>query len=109
MDNSTQTLNLVLVSAPSMDSAKEIAARIISARLAACVNIIPGLLSIYEWEGKVQEEAEVLMLIKSRPSIFPELEKAILSCHPYDTPEIISVESAAVTEKYLKWAISVTC
>jgi len=83
--------------------AERIAATVVGERLAACVNIVPGLTSIYRWEGQVQRDAELLLLIKTRQAIYPLLESRIRALHPYQVPEIIALPIQAGSAAYLNW------
>ncbi|KAF8795316.1 protein CutA homolog isoform X2 [Argiope bruennichi] len=91
------------VTAPSDDVAKKIAEGLVKEKLAACVNIIPGIHSIYEWKGEIQKDSEVLMLIKSRTSRLDELTKYVRENHPYEVCEVISMPIQQGNEPYLKW------
>jgi periplasmic divalent cation tolerance protein len=100
---------LVLVTAPSADKAAELARALVEEGLAACGNVLPHLRSIYRWEGKVQDEPEALLLLKTQASHFEALRQRVLSLHPYQCPEIIRVEIAQGHLPYLAWiAQSVT-
>lgn len=94
---------IVFVTTPSHSDAADIARTIVSERLAACVNIIPGIRSIFYWEEKVQDEQETLMIIKSSAELFEDLKKRIIMTHPYSVPEIISVEIQQGHQEYLNW------
>lgn len=94
---------IVFTTVPSSSQAEALAEAIVNARLAACVQILPPMTSIYIWEGKVQKEAEVLLLIKTLPEKFNELERFIIDHHSYDVPEIVAVEAAKISVSYLKW------
>lgn len=83
--------------------AMQIAEALVNARLAACVNLLPPVQSIYRWQGKVETAAEVLLLIKTTRDQFPALEERIQQLHTYDTPEIIAVPIIEGSEKYLSW------
>jgi periplasmic divalent cation tolerance protein len=96
-------LCVVLVTAPDADLARKLAGAILDARLAACVNIVPGLESHYWWEGKIDRSAELLLLIKTTKAKLKALQKLILEKHPYDTPEFVAIPASAVAEKYLAW------
>ena len=98
-----QTLHIVLVTAPDLDVARKLSAAILEARLAACVNIIPGLESHYWWEGKLDKSAELLLLIKTTKANLKALEKLVLEKHPYDTPEFVAFPASEVTDKYMDW------
>ena len=96
-------LIVVLVTTPSADTAKEIAEKLLALHVAACVNIVPGVQSIYWWKEQMERGDEVLMLIKSTAERFAELENAIRSAHPYETPEIVALPASAVFKGYLDW------
>lgn len=95
---------LVLCTTNSKDSAKHIATHLVNNRLAACVNIIPNVLSVYQWKGNVETDEEFLLLIKTREVLYEKLEKEIVKLHPYETPEIISFDISKGLPEYLKWA-----
>lgn len=94
---------VILTTTPNIDEAKKIAHCLVEKKLAACVNIIPEILSIYEWEEKINEDEEYLLLIKSRKSVFNELKDAILDLHSYDLPEIIMLPVEEGYKNYLDW------
>lgn len=81
------------------------AGEIISQGHAVCVNILPGVESIYKWDGKIQKDSEVLAIFKVAAGGYPALEKAILSRHPYDTPEVIGIAADKVEARYLDWVL----
>ncbi len=94
---------LILCTCPDRDSAEEIAERLVAARLAACVNIVPDLTSVYRWQGAVERSEELLLLIKSRKEQYPLLQETLREAHPYDLPEIIALPIAAGLPAYLSW------
>lgn len=94
---------VVLVTAPSADVAAAIARAVVEERLAACGNVLPGVRSIYRWEGKVQDEPEVLLLLKTQRKRFPELRDRILALHPYEVPEVLALPVEAGSDAYLDW------
>jgi periplasmic divalent cation tolerance protein len=94
---------VVFNTCPDASSAEEIARMLIERRLAACVNILPGLRSIYTWKGACESAEEHLLIIKTSAAIYPSLEKAVLELHPYELPEIIAVPIAAGLPSYLTW------
>lgn len=94
---------VVLVTAPDLKTARALAEAVLQPRLAACVNIVPRLESHYWWQGKLEQGAEVLLIIKTAHRRLPALEKAILARHPYDTPEILALPIQAGTVRYLDW------
>jgi periplasmic divalent cation tolerance protein len=94
---------VVMVTTTSEDEATRIGRAVVDASLAACANILPKIRSIYRWQGKMADETEVLMLLKSRGPMFGALEKEIKRLHSYSVPEIIAVPIAKGSEKYLRW------
>ncbi len=95
---------VVLISAPSKEVGKQIAASLVEKKLAACVNILPSVNSIYTWEGQIHDEEEVLLLVKTRADLFEDrLIPAVKAIHPYEVPEIIALPVAAGLKKYLDW------
>ncbi|WP_141324402.1 divalent-cation tolerance protein CutA [Myxococcus sp. AB025B] len=99
---------LVLVTAPSADKAAELARSLVEEQLAACGNILPGLRSIYRWEGKVQDDAEALILFKTRASLFDTLRSRLVELHPYDVPEVLRLDIADGHAPYLAWILDST-
>ncbi|MBS3819702.1 divalent-cation tolerance protein CutA [bacterium] len=94
---------LVYCTVPSQKVGREIASELVSNHLAACCNIIPGLTSIYEWQDKIEEDEELLLLIKTTEEKYPQLEKKIGELHPYDVPEIIAAEIHRGLAPYIQW------
>ena len=99
-------LHLILVTAPDGTVARELAAAILEARLAACVNIVPQIESHYWWQGKIDQSAEVLLLIKTTKTKLKALQKLVIEKHPYDTAEFVAIPASAVAEKYMAWVQS---
>lgn len=94
---------IILVTAASRRECKKIAKHLVEAKLAACVNITQGIESIYRWEGKIADDKEFLMLIKSTRELFPEVKHAISQIHSYHTPEIICLPIIDGSRNYLQW------
>lgn len=94
---------VVLVTAPSADKAAELARALVEERLAACGNVVPGLRSIYRWEGRVQEDAEALLLLKTTRARFEALRERVLALHPYQVPEVLALPVEAGSAAYLAW------
>jgi periplasmic divalent cation tolerance protein len=94
---------VVFVTAPSAEVAAAIAQAVVGERLAACVNIVPGLRSIYAWQGKLCDDAEVLCIVKTRRALFPALRDRVAALHPYEVPEIIALPIADGSAPYLAW------
>jgi len=93
---------LVLVSVPPTH-ADAIAEALVENRVAACVSVLPGLRSIYPWQGSIERADETLLLAKTTSDAYPALEAQIRARHPYELPEIIAVEIATGLPDYLKW------
>jgi len=89
--------------APSLKKARQLAGLLVSKRLAACVQILPGLESHYRWRGKKETSQEVLLLIKTKISIYKKVEKLILKNHPYEVPEIVCLSITQGSKTYLSW------
>jgi periplasmic divalent cation tolerance protein len=94
---------VVFITAPSIESAEAIGKSLVEKGLAACVNMIPAVTSVYVWEGELCREQEILMMAKSVISLFPSLEAHVKELHDYDEPEIIAVPITEGSESYLKW------
>lgn len=94
---------VVLVTTPDGVEARKIGKRVVDAKLAACVNIIPGVRSIYRWKDKICDDQEVLLVIKTTKRLFRELEDMVKRLHSYDTPEIIAMPILAGSDDYLRW------
>lgn len=97
------TLRLVLVTASSVEEARNLAQRILEKHLAACVNLVPGIESHYWWQGKLETAGEVLLLIKSSSEQFEALAEVIRQNHSYECPEIIAVAPGEIAPKYRAW------
>lgn len=94
---------LVLTTTSSLEEAKNIAYALVERRLAACVNVIPKIESVYRWEGRVEEAEEYLLLIKTTREAFPRLREAIRELHSYEVPECIALTVDDGSLTYLKW------
>ena len=95
--------HVVLSTCPTQESAERIARCVVEARLAACVNVLPGLRSYYEWKGNIEVGDEILLVIKSRVELFDALQSMITSQHPYELPELITVPISTGSPPYLAW------
>lgn len=98
-------MRIVLCTFPDQETARRISKEIITENLAACVNLIPGVESIYHWKGRIEQTSEVLAIFKVSVSGFKNLEAGLLEKHPYDTPEMIGITPDQVSEGYLKWVL----
>lgn len=94
---------VVYVTVPNREAGKKLSQSIISEKLAACVNIVPGIESVYWWEGKVQSDAEELLIIKTRESLLDALTAHVKANHEYDVPEVIALPITGGNTKYLEW------
>lgn len=94
---------IVFITAPNEKEAASLSQTIVGERLAACVNIIPSVRSIYRWQGRIEDEQEVLMIAKTKKSLFERLEDRVKELHSYAVPEIISFPLADGNEAYLDW------
>lgn len=99
---------VVLVTCPGQAVGVRIGRAVVEGRLAACVNVLPGLTSIYRWEGKVCRDAETLLIIKTRRTKFSALSRRVRALHPYSVPEIIALPVVAGSAPYLSWIRSST-
>ncbi len=97
------TYQLVLTTCPDTESAERIATFLVEQRLAACVNILPGIRSIYRWKGELTKDNELLLVIKSRADRFDTLKQSIIGHHPYELPEVIAVSVSEGHLPYLSW------
>ncbi|MCE0485031.1 MAG: divalent-cation tolerance protein CutA [Methylacidiphilales bacterium] len=97
------TPRIVLVAAPSMEEARNLAEGLLKKRLAACVNLVPGAESHYWWQGKLEKAEEVLMVIKTSAEQFEAVEKLIHLHHSYDCPEITAISPQEITPSYRVW------
>ncbi len=103
-DNASRLL-VVLMTAPDRDEASRIAELLVNSRLAACVQILPEVQSVYRWKGEVERNTEILLLAKTTSDKFDELDRAVREIHSYDTPEIIALPVNAASESYLNWLL----
>lgn len=94
---------VVLTTAGSEDQARAIARELVRRRLAACVNVVPRVSSVYRWQGQIQEEHEWLLVIKSSRALFSRLREAIGELHTYDVPELLALAVEDGSPDYLRW------
>lgn len=93
---------------PDAASATRLADALVDERLAACVNIVPGLRSVYRWKGRVERSDEVLLLVKTTAARLPALSARVLELHPHELPEVVAVEVAGGLSAYLDWVAEQT-
>ena len=94
---------IILSTTGSEDEASKIAEYLVSNRLAACVNIIPSITSVYRWKGEMNSDREILMIIKTDASRFEEIKTAVRNMHSYETPELIAIPIQQGLQQYLDW------
>lgn len=94
---------LAMCTCPDHETARRLAGELVDAGLAACVNIVPGLTSVFYWEGEVQDDSEVLMLIKTTDTVYSRMEAHLHAHHPYDLPEVIAFGIEHGLPEFLNW------
>ncbi|KAL9446904.1 hypothetical protein AB3S75_014555 [Citrus x aurantiifolia] len=99
---------VVYVTVPNKEAGKKLAESIVKAKLAACVNRVPGIESVYEWKGEIQTDAEELLIIKTRKSLLETLTEHVKANHEYDVPEVIALPITGGSQPYLEWLKSST-
>lgn len=98
-----EAYQIILCTCPDKETAEKIANTLVTDKLAACVNIVPGITSVFSWQGQVQSDQESLLLIKTRADFYPQVESGIKSIHPYELPEIVAVPVQQGLPEYLQW------
>jgi periplasmic divalent cation tolerance protein len=101
-------LIVVMTTVAAESDGETLAEKLVEARLAACVQILPAMTSIYRWEGEIQRESEHLLLIKTLAERYDELESFLLANHPYEVPEVVALEADRVSQGYLDFAVQTT-
>jgi periplasmic divalent cation tolerance protein len=96
-------LQIVLCTTPDRETAELIADTLVSQQLAACVNILPGVTSVYRWQGAIEHSEELLLIIKTSQTVWPMLEAQIQALHPYELPEIVAVPIKTGEAEYIQW------
>jgi periplasmic divalent cation tolerance protein len=99
---------VVLVTAPSVEVAASIGRTLVDEGLIACANLVPGVRSIYRWQGKVCDEAEVLLVLKARSEGFEAVRARVVALHPYEVPEVVKLDVAEGHAPYLAWVLGKT-
>lgn len=100
-----EALLLVFCTFPDMASARQIGTLLVERQLAACVNLVPAVESIYRWQGKVETATETLAIFKTTAAAFPAFERVLTEIHPYEVPEIIAAAPEKVTANYRNWVL----
>ncbi len=93
---------------PSVVEAEKAGNQLVAARLAACVNILPGMVSIYRWQGAVERAEEAVMIVKTRASLAEAVLASVRATHPYDTPAIVVLPVESVDDRYFAWILDAT-
>ncbi|HWN51242.1 MAG TPA: divalent-cation tolerance protein CutA [Xanthobacteraceae bacterium] len=93
---------------PSVVEAEKSGNALVDTRLAACVNILPGMISVYRWQGAVERAAEAVMIVKTRASLAEAVRASVKATHPYDTPAIVVLPVENVDERYFAWILDAT-
>ena len=99
---------IVLVTTSSEEEAVALGKILVEHQLVACVNVLPKVKSIFQWDGKISEEEECLMILKTRKTLFKSVEKTIMAQHSYDVPEIIALPVVEGAQSYLSWVHDMT-
>ncbi len=94
---------VVLITTSSCEEARKIADELVAQRKAACVNIVPGVNSLFRWKGKIEDAEESLMVVKTRAKLFPDVVSTVKSIHSYEVPEIIALPIVEGNPEYLAW------
>jgi periplasmic divalent cation tolerance protein len=101
-------LALVFMTAPDAEVAERVGRALVRERLAACATVIPGVTSVYRWEGEVRADAEVQVLLKTRRALVDRLFRRAAELHPYEVPELVAAPLAGVSEPYRRWVLDET-
>lgn len=108
MPEEADGLSLVVTTLETAEQARTLARQLVEERLIACGNVLPGVSSIYRWEGRIEQAGEVLLLMKTRTSLVPGLFARIAEIHPYEVPELVSLRADEVSEAYARWMLHET-
>jgi len=103
-----ETIRIVLCTFPGLAEARQIGTSLVEKQLAACVNLIPAVESIYRWQGNIETDTEVLAVFKTSAAALPRLRAALAELHPYEVPEIVALEPVEVAESYKAWLMGET-
>lgn len=98
-----ESVRVVLVTGPNRETLAELGRTVVRERLAACVNVLDGVVSVYRWEGEVREASEAMAVLKTSAGRVDPLRERILELHPYDTPEFLALEVEGGAPEYLRW------
>lgn len=101
-------LCVILITVPNAEVGERLARALVEERLAACVNRIPGLISVYRWQGKIERDPEELLVVKTRQELVSAVSERVKTLHPYQVPEIISLPVKDGSAAYLEWVAAET-
>ncbi len=101
-------IQVVLCSFPDLPQARQIGTRLVEKQLAACVNLVPAVESIFRWQGEVSSDSEVLAVFKTSAERYPDLERELRRHHPYDVPEVVALPVERGSGPYLEWVCAET-
>ena len=96
---------VVFITGPSREQLVELASRLVDEGLAACVNVLPDVTSIYRWQGVVKRDSEALGIVKTASGLLPDLEARVRELHAYEVPEVLAIETAGGNRSYLEWVL----
>ncbi|WP_428992103.1 divalent-cation tolerance protein CutA [Pseudoxanthomonas suwonensis] len=104
----TMDIHLVFCSCPDPATASRLATAVVEERLAACASVLPGMRSVYRWQGAVEQADEVLLMAKAPADRLPRLVERLQALHPYELPEVLAVKAAGGLPAYLGWVVEAT-
>ncbi len=104
----TERLLVVMTTVSSVEQGLRLARSLVEEGRVACAQVLPQITSLYRWQGQIEQEGEQLLLLKLPASRYPQLEARLAQIHPYEEPEVIALEAAAVSQTYLSWALQQT-
>ena len=108
MEQDAGAVRVVLMTAPDAETAQRVARALVDERLIACANVLPGVTSIYRWEGAVHTDAECLVVMKTREALVPRLMERATALHPYEVPELLSLSVTEGLPAYCHWVLNET-
>lgn len=100
------SVRIALTTVSTLEEGRRLAGLLVERRLAACVNLVPNLTSVYRWRDKVEEAVEVLLLMKTTSALLPSLEAAVRELHTYEVPEFLAIEVESGSQPYLDWLLN---
>lgn len=106
MTSEASPVQIAFTTVGSAEEGRRLARLLVERRLAACVNLVPNLTSIYRWKDAIEEASEVLLLMKTKAALIPQLEAAVRELHSYEVPEFLALDVSSVARPYLDWLLS---